>query len=63
MDRRLLLILAALVNFAVSFLMLVLLLKGWLTLAGIIVLSLASSLTWALDNPTRQAFHSGPRGS
>ena len=56
MDRRLLLIIAALVNGAVSFVMLFLLLKGWLTLAHIIALSLVSSLTWALDNPTRQAF-------
>lgn len=56
MDRRLLLIIAALVNWAVSLIMLLLLLKGWLTLAHIIGLSLVSSLTWALDNPTRQAF-------
>jgi MFS family permease len=56
MDRRLLLIIAALVNWVVSLVMLVLLLKGWLTLAHIIGLSLVSSLTWALDNPTRQAF-------
>ncbi len=55
-DRRLLLIVAALVNWAVSVVMLVLLLNGWLTLTHIIVLSLVSSLTWALDNPTRQAF-------
>lgn len=56
MDRRLLLIIAALVNWAVSLIMLVLLLMGALTLTHIIVLSLVSSLTWALDNPTRQAF-------
>ena len=56
MDRRLLLIIAALVNWAVSLIMLVLLLLGALTLTHIIVLSLVSSLTWALDNPTRQAF-------
>jgi len=56
MDRRLLLVIAALVNWAVSFIMLVLLLTGWLTLVHIIALSLVSSLTWALDNPTRQAF-------
>ena len=55
-DRRLLLIIAALVNWVVSVVMLVLLLNGWLTLTHIIVLSLVSSLTWALDNPTRQAF-------
>ena len=56
MDRRLLLIVAALVNWAVSLIMLVLLLNGSLTLEHIIGLSLVSSLTWALDNPTRQAF-------
>jgi predicted MFS family arabinose efflux permease len=55
MDRRLLLIVAALVNWAVSLFMLVLLLMGSLTLTHIILLSLVSSLTWALDNPTRQA--------
>ncbi len=56
MDRRLLLIIAALVNWAVSLTLFVLLLLGWLSLGHIIVLSLVSSLTWALDNPTRQAF-------
>lgn len=55
-DRRLLLIIAALVNWAVSAIMLALLLTGLLTLTHIIVLSLIASLTWALDNPTRQAF-------
>ena len=54
-DRRLLLIIAALVNWVVSAIMLLLLLTGWLTLSHIIILSLVSSLTWALDNPTRQA--------
>jgi len=56
MDRRLLLIIAAAVNFAVSALMLVLFVSGWLALWHIIGLALVSSLTWALDNPTRQAF-------
>jgi MFS family permease len=56
MDRRMLLIIAALVNWGVSLIMLMLLLAGWLTLAHLIVLSLVGSLTWALDNPTRQAF-------
>ena len=55
MDRRLLLIIAAAVNWAVSLVMLLLLLNGWLTLGHIIGLSLVSSLTWALDNPARQA--------
>jgi predicted MFS family arabinose efflux permease len=40
----------------VSLIMLALLLAGWLTLAHLIILSLVGSLTWALDNPTRQAF-------
>ena len=56
MDRRQLLIIAALVNWAVSFAMLLLLLSGWLTLAHVIGLALVSGLTWALDYPTRQAF-------
>ena len=56
MDRRQLLIIAALVNWAVSLIMLILLLFGWLTLGHVIGLALLSSLTWALDNPTRQAF-------
>ncbi len=55
MDRRMLLIVAALVNWGVALAMLVLLLGGWLTLPYLIALSLVGSLTWALDNPTRQA--------
>lgn len=55
-DRRLLLILAALVNLAVSVIMLLLFVSGWLALWHVIALALVSSLTWALDNPTRQAF-------
>lgn len=56
MDRRLLLIIAAGVNLAVSAGMLVLIVSGGLTLWHIIALSLVGSLTWALDNPTRNAF-------
>jgi MFS family permease len=56
MDRRRLLIIAAVVNWGVSLIMLALLLAGWLTLTHLIILSLVGSLTWALDNPTRQAF-------
>ncbi|MGZ8210254.1 MAG: MFS transporter [Burkholderiales bacterium] len=56
MDRRLLLIIAAVVNVAVSALMLLLFVSGSLALWHIVALALASSLTWALDNPTRQAF-------
>jgi MFS family permease len=56
MDRRLLLIIAALVNLVVSAIMLLLFVSGWLALWHVIVLALMSSLTWALDNPTRQAF-------
>jgi predicted MFS family arabinose efflux permease len=56
MDRRLLLIIAAAVNLAVSTLMLLLFVSGSLALWHIIALALVSSLTWAIDNPTRQAF-------
>lgn len=56
MDRRLLLIFAAMVNLAVSAIMLLLFVSGWLALWHVIALALVSSLTWALDNPTRQAF-------
>jgi MFS family permease len=56
MDRRLLLIVAAVVNLTVSVLMLLLFMTGWLVLWQIIALALLSSLTWALDNPARQAF-------
>lgn len=54
-DRRLLLIIAAAVNLAVTIVMLALFATGWLALWHIIALALLSSLTWALDNPTRQA--------
>ena len=56
MDRRLLLIIAAVVNLAVAAIMLLLFVFSWLALWHIIALALVSSLTWALDNPTRNAF-------
>jgi MFS family permease len=56
MDRRLLLILAAVVNLVVTTLMLLLFVSNALALWHVITLALVSSLTWALDNPTRQAF-------
>lgn len=56
MDRRLLLVIAAAVNLLVSALMLLLFVTGWLALWHVIALALLGSLTWALDNPTRQAF-------
>lgn len=55
MDRRLLLISAAGVNLAVSVTMLLLFVSGWLVLWHVIALALVSSLTWAMDNPARQA--------
>ncbi|MFT5447607.1 MAG: MFS family permease [Gammaproteobacteria bacterium] len=56
MDRRTLLIIASLVNLLVSAVMLLLLVTGWLALWHVITLALLSSVTWALDNPTRQSF-------
>ena len=55
-DKRLLLIAGALLNLAVSAVMLLLIVMGWLVLWHVIVLALVSSLTWALENPVRQAF-------
>ncbi len=55
MDRRLLLIVAAVVNLAVAAAMLLLFVSGWLELWHVIALALVSSLTWALDNPARNA--------
>src|SRR5262245_46641893 len=55
-DRRLLLLVAELVNLSVALLMLALYLGGALALWHVIALALVSSLTWALDNPTRQSF-------
>lgn len=54
-DRRLLMLIAALVNLAVAAVMLLLVAAGSLALWHIIALALIGSLTWALDNPTRQA--------
>lgn len=56
MDRRMLLIIAALVNLLATLIMLVLFAAGVLDLWHIIALALLGGLTWALDNPTRQAF-------
>ncbi|MBM3341575.1 MAG: MFS transporter [Betaproteobacteria bacterium] len=55
MDRRHLLIIAALINLAVAALMLWLFAAGWLALWHVIALALVSSVTWAIDNPARQA--------
>jgi len=55
MDRKMLMLIAALVNLAVAATMLVLVAAGWLVLWHIIALALVGSLTWALDSPTRQA--------
>ena len=55
MDRRLLLIIAAVVNLAVAAIMLLLFVTGWLALWHVIALALVSSLTWAVDNPARNA--------
>jgi len=55
MDRRRLLIIAAAVNLVASVIMLLLFAAGWLALWHVIVLALVSSLTWALDNPVRNA--------
>jgi MFS family permease len=56
MDRRLLLLVAAGVNLAAAAIMLFLFVSGWLELWHVISLALVSGLTWALDNPTRNAF-------
>jgi MFS family permease len=55
-DRRLLLVIAAVVNVVVAAMMLLLFALGVLQLWHVITLALVSSLTWALDNPTRNAF-------
>ena len=54
-DRRRLLIVASAVNLTVSVITLVLFVLDWLLLWHLIVLALASSFTWAIDNPARQA--------
>ena len=56
MDRRLLLIVAAGMNLVASAVMLLLFVTGWLALWHVIALALVSGLSWALDNPTRNAF-------
>jgi MFS family permease len=56
MDRRLLLLVAAGANLVASVIMLLLFASGWLALWHVIGLALISGLTWALDNPTRNAF-------
>jgi MFS family permease len=56
MDRRLLLIVAAGGNLVAAAAMLLLFVSGWLALWHVIGLALISGLTWALDNPTRNAF-------
>jgi len=56
MDRRLLLLVAAGANLAAAAAMLLLFVSGWLALWHVIALALVSGLTWALDNPTRNAF-------
>jgi len=55
MDRRKLLIMASLISSGVTLIMLILLMTDNLNIGHLIVLSLISSLTLALDHPTRQA--------
>jgi MFS family permease len=56
MDRRLLLLVAAGVNLGAAAAMFLLFASGWLELWHVISLALLSGLTWAIDNPTRNAF-------
>jgi MFS family permease len=56
MDRRRLLVAASSVNLATAATLLLLVVSGLLALWHVIVLALVSSFTWALDNPTRNAF-------
>lgn len=55
MDRRLLLIIAAGANLVAALAMLLLFALGWLVLWHVIALALISGVTWAIDNPARQA--------
>ena len=54
-DRRLLLILAAAINLAVAVALLLLFVTELLALWHLITLALIGSVTWALDNPARNA--------
>ncbi len=56
MNRRKLLIIASLINVLVSVAMILLIFSGHLQMSLLIALALISSVTWAIDNPTRQAF-------
>jgi len=56
LDRRRLLLMASLVNWTMSMIMLILFVSGSLVLWHLIGLAVVSSLTWSLDSPTRQAF-------
>ncbi|MFM7009158.1 MAG: MFS transporter, partial [Betaproteobacteria bacterium] len=56
LNRYKLLILASVVSGAIAMTMLGLLLTDQMAIGYLITLSLVSSLTWALDHPTRQAF-------
>ena len=56
LDRRKLLMTASIVSGLIALSMIVLLTTDLLTIGYLITLSLISSLTWALDSPTRQAF-------
>jgi len=56
MDRRRLLVFASATNLTVALIMLLLFLTGLLVLWHVIALALVSSVTWAIDNPARQAF-------
>jgi MFS family permease len=56
MDRRLLLLVAAGANLIAAAAMLLLFVTGSLLLWHVISLALIAGLTWALDNPTRNAF-------
>jgi MFS family permease len=56
MDRRMLLMVAAGVNLGAAAAMFLLFVSGRLELWHVISLALLSGLTWAIDNPTRNAF-------
>jgi MFS family permease len=56
LDRRRLLVGAAVVNCAVALTMFGLYVSGLIVLWHVIVLAMVSSLTWSLDSPTRQSY-------